>query len=525
MSDEADWSGAVIAGRYRLTSKLGQGGMGTVWRAVHLALGSEVAVKLIDSSFAANPEVRTRFVREAQAAAQLRGPHVVQILDYGVDGDTPFIAMELMVGETLSERLDLVGRLSPEDTARIVTEVSRALGKAHELGIVHRDLKPENIFLVHNDDTEIAKVLDFGVAKKTSFGTENAGMTSTGAVLGTPYYMSPEQAEGLKDLDHRTDIWALGVIAYECMVGVRPFDAETLGGLFLAICARPKPVPSLVLSGLPSGFDAWFEKCTARLLVDRFATAREAAATLRDVVAGQHVASTSPPPMASAEATLIGGTSPVAHLASGNITQPAPDITQAQLADTTDPNLSRTVGDLVTAVPKKPFPATLVVGMALLVAAGAGALVVLESGSEPPPEEALVAAPAPAPSLSDANPSTPSAALPPELPVVPRAVEPGPGIETTRAETPQIEVEPAPKTVPRAPEPAKTAVKSNRKPAATPVSTPPAPVTAPTTSPAAPAVTPPTVAKPIESKPSETKPSETPAKPAPSKPVPINLGI
>src|SRR5687768_1615003 len=159
MVQDSDLGGQIIAGRYRLTTKLGQGGMGSVWRAEHLALGSEVAIKLIDPAVAENPEVRARFVREAQAAAQLRSPHVVQIIDYGVDGVTPFIAMELMVGESLSDRLDRVGRLNPHDTARVITEVSRALGKAHELGIVHRDLKPDNIFLVHNDDSEIAKVL------------------------------------------------------------------------------------------------------------------------------------------------------------------------------------------------------------------------------------------------------------------------------------------------------------------------------------------------------------------------------
>ncbi len=272
----------TIAGRYRLISKIGEGGMGSVWRAEHLTLGSDVAIKLIEPTYAENQEIRARFMREAQAAAQLRSPHVVQIFDYGVDGETPFIAMELMEGESLADRLRERARLSPAETSRIVTEVARALGKAHEAGIIHRDLKPDNIFLVKNDDAEIAKVLDFGIAKKTSFGAEGAGMTSTGAVLGTPYYMSPEQAEGLKDLDHRTDIWSLAVIAYECILGVRPFGGETLGGVFLSICTRPKPVPSLVAT-VPTGFDVWFEKGTARLLADRFATAREAALALREI--------------------------------------------------------------------------------------------------------------------------------------------------------------------------------------------------------------------------------------------------
>ena len=269
----------IIAGRYRLTSRIGKGGMGSVFRAQHLTLGSEVAVKLIDPAVAGNPAIRARFVREAKAAAQLRSPHVVQILDYGVDGETPFIAMELLEGESLAARLERVGRLSPPDTARIVTEVARALSKAHEAGIVHRDLKPDNIFLVENEDSEVSKVLDFGVAKER-YCTEEAHMTSTGAVLGTPYYMSPEQAEGLKTLDHRTDIWALAVITYECIVGARPFEAETLGALFLSICTRPLPIPSRVAS-VPDGFDAWFARGTSRELGDRFASAQEAAQSLQ----------------------------------------------------------------------------------------------------------------------------------------------------------------------------------------------------------------------------------------------------
>lgn len=293
MAASANLEDRVIAGRYRIVSKFGEGGMGSVWRAEHLTLGSEIAIKLIDPTVAKHPEVRARFMREAQAAAQLRSPHVVQILDYGIDEDTPFIAMELMEGESLADRLEHGGRLSPVDTSRIVTEVARALGKAHEAGIVHRDLKPDNIFLVKNDDVEIAKVLDFGVAKVTAFGSESAGMTSTGAVLGTPYYMSPEQAEGLKDLDHRTDLWALAVIAYECLLGVRPFVGDTLGAVFLSICTRPKPTPSLV-SEVPPGFDAWFDKGTSRVVADRFTTARELAQALRGVCDRFRITDTDP---------------------------------------------------------------------------------------------------------------------------------------------------------------------------------------------------------------------------------------
>ncbi len=278
-------AGRILADRYQLVSLIGQGGMGSVWRAEHLTLGSAVAVKLIDPQIAHSKEAQARFVREARAAASLRSPHVVQVLDYGVD-EVPFIVMEMMVGESLSERLERVGKLSPAETARILTDVARALAKAHEAGIVHRDLKPDNVFLVENDDVEVAKVLDFGVARVSEFSAENAGMTSTGAVLGTPYYMSPEQAEGLKVVDHRTDIWALTVMAYECLLGARPFTGDSLGGVFLAICVRDIPVPSHV-GQVPTGFDEWFHKGTSRALEQRFATAREAASELRAICLGE----------------------------------------------------------------------------------------------------------------------------------------------------------------------------------------------------------------------------------------------
>src|SRR5882724_9030030 len=278
----------ILAGKYQLERELGRGGMGSVWLAQHLTLHSPVAIKLIDETVVTNPEALTRFLREAQAAASLRSPHVVQILDHGVDNGVPFIVMELLDGESLAARIERVRRLSPQETARIMTQVGRAMTKAHEAGVVHRDLKPDNIFLVRNDEEELAKVLDFGIAKSSTHGAAAsvASTTRTGSVLGTPYYMSPEQAEGAKGVDHRTDIWAMGVIACECLVGSRPFDAETLGALLLAICAREMPVPSRV-GPVPPAFDAWFARACSRDVGQRFATAKEAAQELRSVCAGE----------------------------------------------------------------------------------------------------------------------------------------------------------------------------------------------------------------------------------------------
>ena len=283
----------VLAGRYRLERQLGKGGMGSVWLAEHLTLRSWVAVKLMDPAIAATPEGAERFRREAQAAASLRSAHVVQVLDYGVHETTPYLVMELMQGESLAGCLEREKRLTPERTVAIITQVARALGRAHAAGIVHRDLKPDNIFLVREDDQELVKILDFGIAKtpQSTFG----GMeTRTGVTMGTPYYMSPEQVEGKRAVDFRTDLWAMAVIANECMTGVRPFDGSTFGELLLNICARPIPMPSSQ-GLLLRGFDEWFAKATNRDSELRFASAQELASSLKDVVAGAPVAYGSPP--------------------------------------------------------------------------------------------------------------------------------------------------------------------------------------------------------------------------------------
>ncbi len=267
----------IIADRYQLGEQLGEGGMGTVWRAEHLTLKSPVVIKLLAESIAKSPEALERFMREAQASAALRSMHVVQIFDYGVDNGVPYIAMELLQGESMQDRLDRVGRIPAADAAKFMVHTARAMAKAHEAGIIHRDLKPDNIYLVQEDE-EIAKVLDFGIAKIAdgSAGGDH-GSTRTGAVLGTPYYMSPEQAQGTKAIDWRTDLWAMAVIGYQCMTGQRPFDSEALGDLLLKICVRDAPVPSEACPDVPPELDAWFARGVQKDPEDRFQSAPELA--------------------------------------------------------------------------------------------------------------------------------------------------------------------------------------------------------------------------------------------------------
>jgi serine/threonine-protein kinase len=395
----------VIAGKYRLLRKLGQGGMGSVWYAEHMTLHSPVAIKLIDPSIADNAEALGRFLREAQSAASLRSPHVVQILDHGVDNGVPYIAMELLDGESLADRLTRVGRLSPGETARVLQHVARAIGRAHEAGIVHRDLKPDNIYLVRNDDEEIAKVLDFGIAKSNAHGLSASagGGTRTGAVLGTPYYMSPEQAEGAKTLDGRADIWAMGVIAFECLLGSRPFDEETLGSLLLAICARPIPIPSQ-RGPVPPGFDEWFARACARDVTQRYAVARDAAADLRQVCDGTRGTSGNygPPPNAS------GSQTPAPHFGSGNLPVAAPN--SGAVSGQSVPGFASTQVEQPAGVPAKSGGglALVLAAVAILVVAGGvlawtrlsgGPSAAASASASSTPTAPLVAS-APAPSIT-----------------------------------------------------------------------------------------------------------------------------
>lgn len=280
----------LVGGKYKLARLIGKGGMGSVWEGHHFELGTRVAIKFIETEHAVSEEARSRFKREALAAASVKSKHAIQIHDHGITQEgIPYIVMEMLVGESLERRVENLSRMSLQETAKILLQVSRALSKAHEQGIVHRDLKPDNVFIVRDadDGEEIAKVLDFGIAKVQG-APGNPGMTSstkTGAVLGTPFYMSPEQARGLRNVDHRTDVWSLGVIAFRCVTGRLPFDGESVGDLLVKICTAPVPVPSQVVPGIPPGFDVWFQRTMEREPQRRFNTVMEQAQELC-VVAG-----------------------------------------------------------------------------------------------------------------------------------------------------------------------------------------------------------------------------------------------
>jgi Protein kinase domain len=276
-------AGQTIAERYRLVALRGAGGMGSVWQAELLPDRRECALKVLHRfSSEKRAQLSERFMREARVASSIDSPNAVRVFDYGVYAEVPFIAMELLEGETLGARLAREGRLSPVETSRIISQVACALERAHALGIVHRDLKPENIFLTRTPQGSVAKVLDFGIAKMQDDHPGTRDLTETGALLGTPHYMSPEQVDGARYVDQRADLWSLGVIAFECTVGQRPFQGKGLRALFGAICLQIAPIPSQLCS-LPRGFDRWFAKATQKDPDKRFRSAVAMASELRQL--------------------------------------------------------------------------------------------------------------------------------------------------------------------------------------------------------------------------------------------------
>jgi hypothetical protein len=276
--------GDIIANRFQLVRELGRGSMGSVWLADHLMLEVPCAIKFIAEETVGDPRRLAQFHIEARAIARIQSPHVVRVFDHDVCDAGPYIAMELLVGEDLCTRLYRVGRLDAHATYRIASQVARALSKVHAAGIVHHDLKPENIFLAQEADEEVVKLLDFGVAKLTASSLLESAAAQTGGLIGTPEYMSPEQARGISEVDRRSDLWSLGVIVYRCLTGRLPFEGSTLAELLGRIMCGPTPVPSDVAPDLPPDFDWWWAQAASRNIDGRFQSARQLADALGEAL-------------------------------------------------------------------------------------------------------------------------------------------------------------------------------------------------------------------------------------------------
>lgn len=267
--------GYQVSKHLRLVRMVGRGGMGSVWIADHLALKTHVAVKFMSGVYVHDPALVTRFEREATSAAQIKSPHIVQVHDHGMSGDgIPYIVMELLDGEDLSTRLKREGPLPPRDVATILMQMCKALNQAHKLGIIHRDIKPGNVFLLDADGDIFVKLLDFGIAKPGK--GESSDVTSTGAIVGTVVYMSPEQLLNAKHVDFRADLWSAAVVTYRAMTGFLPFsDEDGLGSLCMAFEQNLFKLPSEHDPSIPAAVDAWFKKAFQRKPENRFESAKE----------------------------------------------------------------------------------------------------------------------------------------------------------------------------------------------------------------------------------------------------------
>ncbi|HWN70286.1 MAG TPA: bifunctional serine/threonine-protein kinase/formylglycine-generating enzyme family protein, partial [Haliangium sp.] len=266
-----------ILGGYRVIEQLGTGGMGVVYVAQHELIGKRAAVKVLLPELSRDAAVVRRFFNEARAATQVRHPGIVEVFDFGHSTDgSAYIVMELLHGETLSARVRRQGRLPLTTSIRLVQQIAGALGAAHTAGIVHRDLKPENIFIVRDPDVtggERAKVLDFGIAKLTGDMSAEELKTRTGAVIGTPRYMAPEQCRGAREVDHRADLYSLGCIFYEMLCGRPPFLEKGIGDLFAAHMYMPPQPPSTLEPSVPPALDTVVLNLLAKAPEQRFPSA------------------------------------------------------------------------------------------------------------------------------------------------------------------------------------------------------------------------------------------------------------
>ncbi len=278
--------GVVIAGKYRLERPLARGGMGAVWVARHVDLDVDVALKLVAEELSGRAATVRRFEREAKAAAKLKSPHVTHIHDYGVHEGRPYLVMELLEGEDLAHHLQRERPLAPGRAAEIFTALCRGLAEAHGRGIVHRDLKPSNVFLARSGGQEIVKILDFGIAKDTRTELAEGDRTASGTVLGSPRYMSPEQATG-GEVDAKSDLWSAAVVLYEMVSGKQLFAAANVGRVIADICASTPPRPSTLGLGLSPAIDAFFAVALDREPGQRFGAALEMAEAFAAVARGE----------------------------------------------------------------------------------------------------------------------------------------------------------------------------------------------------------------------------------------------
>jgi eukaryotic-like serine/threonine-protein kinase len=400
---EGPLTGAVLEGAYQIGRLIGEGGMGAVYEAVQLRLNKRVAVKLMARALSANTEALARFRREAEIASRLGHPHLVNVIDFGTaETGEPYLVMEYLDGEDLDHRLRRARRLPLETVVHICKQVASALGAAHDQGIVHRDLKPANLFLQDvPGEPDYVKVLDFGISKIKAARTK---LTRASAVMGTPNYMSPEQATGMVDeIDHRADQWALACIVWEMLSGRTPFVADEASAVLYQVINLDPPPLSKRAPHLPPGMEPVLRRALSKKMEDRWPSIREFVGALQ----------------AAALVPAIGAT-PLATSPSQSMAEQIP-ISQAVTT------FSQNAGELLKGAPARSFKPLHVVLAAVGIAVAMGAILLLRSGGagpKPVTSQRPMAASAPAMGTSP----VPAPAAPPPTPAPAPVAVPSPPV-------------------------------------------------------------------------------------------------
>jgi serine/threonine-protein kinase len=393
--------GQLLLGRYRIVRKLGEGGMGAVYEGKHELIGKRLAIKCLHPQYMSNKEVVERFHREANAATAVGNEHIIEVSDVGSFEDgSPFIVMEFLEGVEFGRLIEKEGSLPVARLVHIVSQLCNALQAAHARGIVHRDMKPENVYLIkRGGDHDFVKVLDFGISKmKESNEALGGGLTKTGMALGTPYYMPPEQAQGVKDLDHRADVYAVGVILYQGLTGGLPFDADSYPALMVKILTEPAAPPTLFRSDVPPELEAIVMRAMSKDRAKRHQTMDELAADLAPFASldGKPVMLGSVRPSGAAETTPFSWT-----------------------------QKNETEARKTSEAPRKQSSMLVMGGAAAGLLLMGGIFLALRGGSAPGPAPAPT--PAPAPQVQAPAPvQAPTPVAQPTAPVMPAALQPKP---------------------------------------------------------------------------------------------------
>jgi serine/threonine-protein kinase len=410
--------GELIEGKYRITRLIGEGGMGAVYLGENVRISRRVAIKVLHAGLTENKEVTQRFEREAQAAGRIGNDHILEVLDLGSlpNGDH-YIVMEYLDGEPLTERIKARGRMQPLELAGLIRQVLVGLTAAHRAGIFHRDLKPDNIFILKEKagKNDYCKIIDFGISKFQPLNKDGMRMTRTGMMMGTPYYMSPEQASGSHEADHRADLYAVGVMMFEATTGQVPFDAATFNQLLFKIVLDDVPRPEALQPDLDPAFASLISKAMARDMNQRFQTAEEFVKAI-DAWLQRGAPVTVPPSADPAAMSLLRK-------------RPSAELTPEQKAGTG----GSWATSQVDAIPGKKSNVGILVALgALLLVGTAGAVIALRSGSKEPavttPEAAVSNEATPHVAAAEKAPELVPPTVPSPAPVV--SVAPLPPVES-----------------------------------------------------------------------------------------------